>query len=98
MDLFHITGRALYLEAVQGFVDVFARHFMHVGGTVAIKEWKLYPPGSYYIDTTGEDPHGELPGHNKCSLTSVSDSSTCWHSTGETCGQVCSLSPAHPAT
>jgi hypothetical protein len=42
MDLYQITGRALYIDAVDGFVEMFAAHFMHVGGTVAIKEWKLY--------------------------------------------------------
>ena len=28
---------------------------------------QLYPPGSYYIDTTGEDPKAQLPEHRNCS-------------------------------
>ena len=42
MDLYQITGDQFYLDAVDGFVDMFAEHFLHVGGTVAIKEWKVY--------------------------------------------------------
>jgi hypothetical protein len=54
LDLYQITGDAtLYLTAVDGFVEVFGRDFMHVGGSVAIKENKLYPPRSFYLDTTG---------------------------------------------
>jgi hypothetical protein len=30
---------------------------MHIGGTVAIKEWKLYPPDSYFLDTWGNTVH-----------------------------------------
>ena len=41
MDLYQITGDQFYLDAVDGFVDMFAEHFLHVGGTVAIKEWKV---------------------------------------------------------
>ena len=63
-----------------------------------------YPPGSYYLDTTGFDPHGQKrgPGQAKnCSLDpAVADRvdcppdsdpevcEGCSHSTGEACGQV----------
>ena len=56
---------------------MFRASFLQLGGTVAIKEWKLYPPGSYYIDTTGEDPHGQLPGHNGCPLTPGANNDKC---------------------
>jgi hypothetical protein len=98
MDLYHITGEPLYLDAVDGFWGMFRDHWLHVGGTVAIKEWMLYPPGSYFLDTTGEFPHGS-PTQKNCSLDpAVPDRlrcpkddpkcRTCGHSTGETCGQV----------
>ena len=51
MDLYQITGEQKYLDAVDGFVWLFRRHWLHVGGSVAIKEWRLYPPGSYFLDT-----------------------------------------------
>lgn len=112
-DMYQLTGDPRYLEGVDGFFEMFRDHFMHIGGTVAIKEWKFYPPGSYFLDTTGEDPHG-THGHSNCSLdinipdpplcpNVVADAATangtggrtsseactdCWHSTGETCGQV----------
>ena len=54
-----LAGNTTYLEAIDGFYDMFHAHWLHVGGSMAIKEWKLYPPGSYYLDTTGEDPHGD---------------------------------------
>jgi DUF1680 family protein len=57
MDLYLLTGNATYLAAVDGFWTMFRAHWMNVGGSVAIKEWELYPPGSYYLDTTGESPH-----------------------------------------
>lgn len=72
MDLYVITGDARYLAAVDGFWEMFRAHWIHVGGSVAIKERKLYPPGSYYLDVTGEDP--------KCQVSKVC------HSTGELCG------------
>lgn len=87
MDLYQITGDIKYLNAVDGFWDMFKESFLHLGGTVAIKEWKLYPPKSYYIDTTGEDAHGRNPGHNNCPLLPSQNNSQCWHSTGELCGQ-----------
>jgi hypothetical protein len=34
MDLYQITGRELYINAVDGFVEMFAVHFLHLGGTV----------------------------------------------------------------
>lgn len=91
MDLYQITGSDTYIDAVDGFYDMFSESFMHIGGTVAIKEWKLYPPKSYYIDTTGEDAHGTLKGHNNCSWkgdwSMGIHARDCWHSTGELCGQ-----------
>ena len=80
--------------------DMFAAGWLHVGGTVAIKEHKLYPPGSYFLDSTGPtswDAHNGA-GQN-CSLdirvpdrqcTPGADPKVCegcTHSTGETCGQ-----------
>eukprot|EP00041_Stephanoeca_diplocostata_P036289 m.1317491 g.1317491 ORF g.1317491 m.1317491 type:complete len:820 (+) comp24840_c0_seq35:130-2589(+) len=91
MDLYQITGEERYVNAVDGFYDMFREDFMHLGGTVAIKEWKLYPPGSYYLDTTGEDAHGTQQGHNNCSWQGDYfdgiHNKNCWHSTGELCGQ-----------
>jgi hypothetical protein len=93
MDAFQISGKPLYLDAVDGFHEMFAAHFLMVGGSVAIKEWKLYPPGSYYVDTSGEDPKAQLPEHSNCSAETPSTvlrdgpSAQCWHSTGELCGQ-----------
>ena len=51
MDLYQLTADPKYLAAVDGFYAMFREHWLHVGGTVAIKEWKLYPPGSYFLDT-----------------------------------------------
>ena len=51
MDLYELTGDTKYLAAVDGFYAMFREHWMHVGGTVAIKEWRLYPPDSYFLDT-----------------------------------------------
>jgi len=51
MDLYQITGEQKYRDAVDGFVWLFRRYWLHVGGSVAIKEWRLYPPGSYFLDT-----------------------------------------------
>ena len=51
MDLYQLTANPKYLAAVDGFYAMFREHWLHVGGTVAIKEWKLYPPGSYFLDT-----------------------------------------------
>ena len=93
LDLYQITGDAtLYLAAVDGFVEVFGRDFMHVGGSVAIKEMKLYPPRSFYLDTTGEDAKAQLKVHQNCTrdvawAASGGDVQQCWHSTGELCGQ-----------
>jgi len=88
---------------VDGFWEIFRDHWLHVGGTVAIKEWKLYPPGSYFLDTTGFDAKNQME-HN-CSLVpgvpdhicpqsgagEGSDGKPpcmgCTHSTGELCGQ-----------
>lgn len=66
-----------------------------------MQEWKLYPPNSYYLDTTGFDPKNKKA--NNCSLIpgvpdNVCPSSKegrpsdkacvgCTHSTGELCGQ-----------
>eukprot|EP00937_MAST-01D_sp_MAST-1D-sp2_P004229 g4229.t1 len=101
MDLFEITADVRYIDAVDGFYDMFHRHWLHVGGTVAIKENKLYPPGSYYLDSTGptsDDAHWGS-GRN-CSLdpkvpdricppgANRTQCEGCTHSTGETCGQV----------
>ena len=41
MDLYQITGERRYLDAVDGFVALFRQHWLMVGGSVAIKEWRL---------------------------------------------------------
>ena len=78
---------------------MFRTWFLHVGGSVAIKEWKLYPPGSYFLDTWGNTAHAGVqnchvdpdnlpdpvcPAANRTS----GECTACLHSTGETCGQV----------
>ena len=100
MDLFELTGDQKYVDAVDGFYDMFASDWLHVGGTVAIKENKLYPPGSYFLDSTGPtswDAHNGA-GQNCSRDFRVPDRQCgpgdaaavcegCTHSTGETCGQ-----------
>ena len=100
MDLYQLTGDAIYINAVDGFWDIFRAHWIHVGGTVAIKEWRLYPPGSYFLDTTGDSGAGHGVEKNcswnpaipdrVCPGPPLSDPKCkgCSHSTGETCGQV----------
>jgi DUF1680 family protein len=100
MDMYQLTGDGKYLAAVDGFHEMFSSHWIHTGGTVAIKEWKLYPPDSYFLDTWGNTAHLNSPHCNldptnlpdkRCPLP-INDSAPCkggcTHSTGETCGQV----------
>lgn len=100
MDLFEMTGDQKYVDAVDGFYDMFASDWLHVGGTVAIKENKLYPPGSYFLDSTGPT---SWVAHNGAGQNCSRDFRVpdrqcgpgdaaavcegCTHSTGETCGQ-----------
>jgi hypothetical protein len=98
MDLYQLTSEDKYIEAVDGFWYMFRKWFLHVGGSVAIKEWKLYPPGSYFLDTWGNTAHSPGPGCTMdpdqlpdpvCPAGSDPEAcKACLHSTGETCGQV----------
>ena len=68
-DLGIITGDPKYLAAVDGAWDMLRASWLHVGGSVAINEAQLYPPGSYFLEPPGPDwrhptpqPTGELCG------------------------------------
>ena len=37
MDLFELSGQRKYIDAVDGFWQMFRQHWLHVGGSVAIK-------------------------------------------------------------
>ena len=39
-----------YLDAVMGAWEMFRSHWIHLGGSIAINEGKVYPPSSYYLD------------------------------------------------
>lgn len=54
-DLWRLTGRPLYRDATLNGWRMFKDHWMHLGGTVAICEFDIYPPNSYYLKKhTGE--------------------------------------------
>ena len=60
LDLYILTGKALYLEAVLGAWAMHRdplRGFIHVGGSLAINEGGVYEPGSYWL--TGDYPGAE---------------------------------------
>ncbi len=68
-DLGVITGDPKYLAAVDGAWDMLRASWLHVGGSVAINEAQLYPPGSYFLEPPNPDwrhptplPTGELCG------------------------------------
>jgi hypothetical protein len=64
-----ITGDPKWLAAVDGAWDMLRASWLHVGGSVAINEAQLYPPGSYFLEPPNPDwqhptptPTGELCG------------------------------------
>ena len=68
-DLGIITGEPKYIAAVDGAWDMLRASWLHVGGSVAINEAQLYPPGSYFLEPPNPDwqhptplPTGELCG------------------------------------
>jgi hypothetical protein len=68
-DMGVITGDPKYLAAVDGAWDLLRASWIHVGGSFAINENQLYPPGSYFLEPPGPDwqhptptPTGELCG------------------------------------
>jgi DUF1680 family protein len=55
MDLYRATGEQRYLDAATGGWDLYHDKWEHVGGTIAICENGIYPPGSYRLHAkTGE--------------------------------------------
>jgi hypothetical protein len=69
LDLGVITGNPKYISAVDGAWELLRANWLHVGGSVAINEAQLYPPGSYYLEPPNPDwqhptplPTGELCG------------------------------------
>ena len=57
LDHYLATGDPRYLHAVEGAWEMISRHWMHVGGSVALCEALDYPPDSRFIDPkkrTGE--------------------------------------------
>jgi uncharacterized protein len=55
LDLYRATGAGIYLEAARGGWELYRRDWEHVGGTIAICEFKTYPPQSYLLHAeTGE--------------------------------------------
>ena len=70
LDMAVITGKPIYLEAVKGAWEMMRAHWIHVGGSIAINERELYPPGSYFLSPPDPDwqqptphPTGELCGY-----------------------------------
>ena len=68
-DMAVITGDPKWLVAVDGAWDMLRASWLHVGGSVAINEAQLYPPGSYFLEPPNPDwqhptplPTGELCG------------------------------------
>ena len=68
-DMAVITGDPKWLAAVDGAWDMLRASWLHVGGSVAINEAQLYPPGSYFLEPPNPDwqhptplPTGELCG------------------------------------
>jgi hypothetical protein len=52
LDLYILTGKQLYLDAVMGAWAMHrdpVRGFIHVGGSIAINEAGVYEPGSYWL-------------------------------------------------
>jgi hypothetical protein len=52
MDLYILTGKAVYLDAVMGAWEMHrdpVAGFIHVGGSLAINEGGVYEPGSYWL-------------------------------------------------
>jgi DUF1680 family protein len=55
MDLYLATGERRYLDATEGGWELYRDKWEHVGGTIAICEGGVYPPGSYRLHArTGE--------------------------------------------
>jgi DUF1680 family protein len=55
MDLYRATGERRYLDAARGGWDLYLGKWQHVGGSIAICEESVYPPGSYRLHAkTGE--------------------------------------------
>jgi DUF1680 family protein len=55
LDLYLATGEERYLRAASGGWDLYRDKWEHVGGTIAICEGGVYPPGSYRLHAaTGE--------------------------------------------
>ena len=55
MDIYTATGDRRYLDAVLGGWDLYHDKWEHVGGTISITEFGVYPPGSYRLHAeTGE--------------------------------------------
>lgn len=60
LDHYRATGDRRYLDAVDGAWDLLRRHWIHIGGSVALCELTDYPPSSFFIS---EKKHtGELCG------------------------------------
>jgi hypothetical protein len=52
LDLYILTGKQLYLDAVMGAWEMHrdpVAGFIHVGGSLAINEGAVYEPGSYWL-------------------------------------------------
>ena len=55
LDIYTATGDRRYLDAVLGGWDLYHDKWQHVGGTISITEFGVYPPGSYKLHAeTGE--------------------------------------------
>src|ERR1035441_1410778 len=48
VDMYRATGAQLYLDASLGGWDLYHDKWEHVGGSIAICEFDIYPPKSYY--------------------------------------------------
>ena len=49
LDMFVLTGAALYRDAVMGAWRMWRESFLHLGGSVAVNEVEYYYPGSRYL-------------------------------------------------
>ena len=55
LDIYTATGDQRYLDAVLGGWDLYHDKWEHVGGTISVTEFGVYPPGSYRLHAeTGE--------------------------------------------
>jgi DUF1680 family protein len=57
LDHYLATGERRYLEAMEGAWEMMRRHWLHVGGSIALCEGLDYPPDSRFVDPkkhTGE--------------------------------------------